>query len=158
MATLQHPYDVLVPWCKQAEHANQTDAERWSDLTAKTITVTRDRWASLRTIAGILSPDEYDIVRQSLDAAAQTRPVIADAVAMLAQPGDDLGNGGGLNFGHPTVRAMCDQILAGHPDIAAKLKAFAEEKISQIEQWAADSVTVREGHLASARQLISEGA
>jgi len=148
---MDFPYTVLVPWCKLPEHANQTDAERLAALHAKTLTRIVDRFGSFRTLAAVLTPDEYATMRQTLSAVAAQSPLVADMVKMLELPGDESGTGGGINFGNASVRAMCDQLF---PGVATTLQAIAEEQVSQCEAW---GVELSSGHLASARQLIEEG-
>lgn len=127
MSTL---YELLVPWCQQ--HPG-TDEERL---------------ASFRTLASVLTAEEYATVRATLDAAAAQSVLVADMVAMLKLPGDENGNGGGIDMGNAAVRAMCDSLFT--PMVAGKMKSVAERLISQTEEW---GVEVTNGHLASARQL-----
>lgn len=138
-------YELLVPWCRL--HPG-TDAERLALLQAKTITQVYSRFASFRTLASVLTPEEYATVRATLEAAANASVLVEDSLSMLTLPGDELGNGGGVDIGNASVRALCDSLFSA--PVAAKIKAVAERQISQLEAWGVD---VQPGHLASAREM-----
>jgi hypothetical protein len=108
-----------------------------ASLNAPTRTRVISRFASLRTLAGILAADEYAAVKQALTAAAANSVVVADMQGVLALPGDEAGNGGGLDFGNTAVRAIVDQLCPANSSnpflvsAGAKLKAIAQRPISR---------------------------
>ena len=75
-------------------------------------------FGSFRTLAAILPQQDYNVLRGALTAAATAEAAaggsyINDAIAMLRLPGDQQGNGGGLNFGDPgfvsNLTTLCAQ-------------------------------------------------
>ena len=133
-------YQTLAAELAKPAYAAMTDAEAADVLNAATETAVVSRFGSLRTLAAILTPEEYAAVRSALDAAAGQSVVVADMLAMLKLPGDDQGNGGGIDLGNAAVRVMLDQLCT--PAVAAKIKAWAE---SVTHPW---SVSVSEVEIA----------
>lgn len=108
-------------------------------LNTPSITEVLSRFGSFRTLAAVLSPEEYAVLRAVLDAAAAQNVLVSDMVRMLELPGDDAGNGGGVDFGSPAVRAMLPAL--GVPaEIAAKVVAIAERLVSPAEAAGLGSV------------------
>jgi hypothetical protein len=73
--------------------------------------------------AAFTNPADAEAVMKGLEAVAQSNPVVRRALAWLAP------NNGGIDLGHPGVRAMLDQLRAGGaltPAAVATLKALAE--------------------------------
>lgn len=147
------PYDVLVPWCQQPENVGLSNDEWLTKLQEKTITKVISRFGSFRTMAALLTPDEYATVRSTLDAVSASSPMLADMVAMLKLPGDSSGNGGGLDFGDPVLRGMLSDLVTA--TIATKLKQIAEIQVSQLDVW---GLPIAAGNLVSARQIIEQEA
>lgn len=115
------------------------------------------RFASYRTLAAVLDDVEYGTVKAVLAAVAEASQRVADMIAMLAMPGDDWGNGGGVDFGCDSVREMLDQLVAaGHlsAELATKLKALAERTISRWEELGLSRV--REGDVEKAQARLTE--
>ena len=81
--------------------------KRPSFSTRRTIIETYSRFGSFRTLAELLTPEEYAAVKTALTAAAQGQAVVADMVEMLKLPGDEQGNGGGIDFGSAARRRRC---------------------------------------------------
>lgn len=120
-------------------YAAMTDAEAADALNAKDRTRVVMRFGSFRTLASLLTSEEYATVRTTLDTAAQSSVMIADAIAYLKLPGSEDGSGGGINFGDPVVRGMVDSLFS--TPIAAKIKGYAEEAISRAEELGCPDVT-----------------
>jgi hypothetical protein len=107
-----------------AELSDQEAADAINAMTAEATPV--DVFGSFRTLAAIVSDVEYEVLRGALNAAAADSHRVADAVDMLATPGDANGNGGGLALGHPSVVAMLEQLAAieGLAAVPAKVAAY----------------------------------
>jgi hypothetical protein len=86
------------------------------------------RFGSFRTLASLLTQDEYTTLRTTLNNLS-SNVLIADMIHFLEMPGDESGNGGGIDFGNESVRTMLDQLF----DFSAKIKAYAEKKMSRAE-------------------------
>ena len=116
-------YNTLVARLQQADCTSKSDAEAAEFLNAKNIVETYSRFGSFRTLAGLLTADEYAALKTALTAAAQGQPVVADMIEMLKLPGDEQGNGGGVDFGSPRVADTLAQLVQGGLDtaIAAKM-------------------------------------
>lgn len=118
-------YQTLAVELAKPAYSGLTDQEAADALNAATETTVVSRFGSLRTLAALLTAEEYATVRGTLDAAAAQSVVVADMLAMLKLPGDDQGNGGGIDLGNAAVRAMLDQLCT--PTVAAKIKGWAEQ-------------------------------
>jgi len=147
-------YHTLIARLQQADCTSKTDAEAAEFLNVKNITETYSRFGSFRTLAELLTPEEYAAVKAALTAAAQGQPVVADMVEMLKLPGDELGNGGGIDFGSPRVAAALAKLVQGGLDaaIAAKLTGYAQRQVSIADQLGLGRVT--DGDVAFAREHI----
>ena len=122
---------TLIEEISKPEYASMTDIEVVEILAAKTHDETYSRCGSLRTLAGLLTPEEYGILRTMLDAFASQSPMVADMLVFLKMPGDEAGNGGGLDMGHPGTRLMLAQfVAAGLPQtVADKLIAYSTRTV-----------------------------
>jgi hypothetical protein len=115
-------------------YAGMTAAAIAASLNAPTRTTAVPNFCSLRTLAGVLTPDEYAAVKAAVTNAAQGSAVVADMSAFLQIPGDQSGNGGGLDFSNPAVQAMIGQLCPSNSSNAllvsanAKLAALAQTK------------------------------
>jgi hypothetical protein len=151
-------YRILVTRLQQADCASKSDSEAAEYLNAQNIVETYRRFGSFRTLADLLTAAEYATLRTALTAAAAGQPVVADMIAMLELPGDEQGNGGGIDFGSARVAETLAQLVESGLDttIAAKVTAHAQRRISIAEQLGLGSVT--DGDVAYARSHISTGA
>ena len=150
-------YNTLVTRLQQADCTSKSDAEAAEFLNAKNIVETYSRFGSFRTLAELLTAEEYATLKTALAAAAQGQPVVADMIEMLKLPGDERGNGGGIDFGSARVAATLAQLVQGGLDaaIAAKLTGYAQRQISIAEQLGLGYVT--DGDVAFARAHFSTG-
>lgn len=123
--------------------AELTDQEAADAINAMATTETYMRFGSFRTLASILTAEEYATVRTTLDTAAASNVMLADMVAMLKMPGDEGGNGGGIDFGNATVRTMLDSLCDA--SVAAKIKAHAERTTAKYQPITADAVGMARG-------------
>ena len=151
-------YSTLVARLQQADCTSKSDAEAAEFLGAKNVVETYSRFGSFRTLAELLTAAEYAALKMALTAAAQGQPVVADMVEMLKLPGDEQGNGGGIDFGSPRVAEMLGQLVQSglDADIAAKVTGYAQRQVSIADQLGLGSVT--DGDVAFARSHFSTGA
>ncbi len=151
-------YSILVTRLEQADCTSKSDAEAAEFLGAKNVVETYSRFGSFRTLAELLTAEEYAALKTTLTAAAQGQSVLADMVEMLKLPGDEKGNGGGIDFGSPRVAETLAGLVASglDPAIAAKLTAYAQRQVSIAEQLGLGSVS--DGDVAFARAHFSTGA
>jgi hypothetical protein len=151
-------YSTLITRLQQADCTSKSDAEAAEFLNAKNLVETYSRFGSFRTLAGLLTAAEYAALKTALTAAAQGQPVLADMIEMLKLPGDEQGNGGGIDFGSARVAETLAQLVEGGLDaaIAAKLTAYAQRQTSIAEQLGLGQVS--DGDVAFARAHFSTGA
>jgi len=144
-------YRTLIARLQQADCLAKTDAEAAEFLGAKNVTETYSRFGSFRTLAELLTPEEYAAVKAALTAAAQGQAIVADMVEMLKLPGDEQGNGGGIDFGSTRVAEALAQLVQSGLDatIAAKLTGYAQRQVSIADQLGLGDVT--DGDVAFAR-------
>lgn len=136
--------DTLKTELAEPAYAGLSDVAAADALNAETVTEVYSRFASFRTLAGVLDDAEYATAKTVLFALAEQSQKAADILTMLAMPGDDSGNGGGIDFGCPAVRGMIDQLVAGEQftaDLGTKLKGLAERKISRAAELGLGVVT-----------------
>jgi hypothetical protein len=147
-------YNSLITRLQQADCTSKTNAEAAEFLNVKNITENYSRFGSFRTLAELLTPEEYAALKAALTAAAQGQPVMADMVEMLKLPGDELGNGGGIDFGSTRVAEALAQLVQGGlaAAIAAKLTGYAQRQVSIADQLGLGSVS--DGDVAFAREHI----
>jgi hypothetical protein len=150
-------YSTLIERLQQADCLSKSDAEAAAFLNAKNIVETYSRFGSFRTLAELLSATEYATLKTALTAAADN-PVVADMIEMLKLPGDEQGNGGGIDFGSARVAETLTQLVQNGLDaaIAAKLTGYAQRQVSVAGQLGLGVVT--EGDVAFARSHFSTGA
>jgi hypothetical protein len=157
-------YQALTPVVAEilAEHPDWTDAQIATAMNVENRVKLRMRFGSYRTLGSVLNSAEYGTLKQVLAVAASTDVRVADMVKMLEQPGDDQGNGGGLDFGDLLTRNEMDNIVAGVPEgptrdyvasIVAKVKALGEVSCSRAAELGLP--TIDPAHVASARSLIN---
>jgi len=144
-------YEMLRSELAKTDYAELSDAEAAARLNDATTTQIVSRFGSFRTLANLLTEEEYVALRTALDQLAQQNRRVADMVKMLELPGDDRGNGGGIDFGVDATRDQVDQVCATAeiPAAAAKIKAYAEV----LQSWAQlngfpGGVNVAQVHLA----------
>ena len=117
-----------------------TDEQAAEALNVKTRKKVVQRFISLRAIANALDDIEYALLKQTITAAAQQSPRVADMLRFLEMPCDDSGTTGGIDFGNEAVRAfvvqLCDSMGAGQTGeaIKQKLLALAEDPCSRLEE------------------------
>jgi hypothetical protein len=150
-------YNILVARLQQADCVSKSDVEAAEYLNARNIVETYRRFGSFRTLADLLTAAEYAALRTALTAAAAGQPLVSDMIAMLELPGDERGNGGGIDFGSARVAETLAQLVENGLDaaIAAKVTALAQRQISIAEQLGLDNVT--DGDVAFARSHLSTG-
>ena len=150
-------YSTLVARLQQADCTSKSDAEAAAFLNARNVVETYSRFGSLRTLADLLTAEEYAALKTALTAAAQGQPVVADMVEMLRLPGDEQGNGGGIDFGSSRVAEMLVQLVESGLDagIAAKVSGCAQRQTSIAEQLGLGNVA--DGDVAFARSHFSTG-
>ena len=92
-------------------------------------------FGSFRTLAALLNQTEYNTLRAALTAAAAQETtaggsLLADMIEMLKTPGDESGNGGGLDLTSPTFIAMLGQLAtaASISDVPGKVAAYVASK------------------------------
>ncbi|MCE5268725.1 MAG: hypothetical protein LLG00_12655 [Planctomycetaceae bacterium] len=150
-------------------YAAMTDAEAAAELNALDKTSIHSRFGSYRTLATLLTESEYNVLVSVLDANAAGSRLVADMVRMLTLPGDDRGNGGGIDLGANAVRAWIDALrpaiasaLGGENAATAadvlcnKLKSYAESPTSTAELLGA-TWTITESDVHNWRMETSNG-
>jgi len=127
--------DALAAKLAEPEFAELTDSEATVLLNSESETRIVSRFGSFRTIAALVSETEYNTLRAVLDKAAAASRLIADMIRMLELPGDETGNGGGIDLGSAEVRARIEALCtaAGIPEASGKILAHAERQISWAE-------------------------
>jgi hypothetical protein len=149
-------YNTLVTRLQQTDCTSKSGAEAADFLNAKSIVETYSRFGSFRTLAELLTAAEYAALKTALTAAAQGEPVVADMVEMLKLPGDEQGNGGGIDFGSTRVAEMVGQLVGSglSAAIAAKLTGYAQRQVSMAEQLGLGQIS--DGDVAFARAHTGE--
>ena len=106
-------------------------------------------------MAELLTPEEYAAVKAALTTAAQGQAIVADMIEMLKLPGDEQGNGGGIDFASPRVAATLAQLVQGGLDaaIAAIMTGYAQRQTSIAEQLGLGQVS--ESDVAFARAHLA---
>ena len=119
-------------------------------------------FGSFRTLSAIITQSEYNTLRAALNAAATAESnaggtFFADMISMLKLPGDQQGNGGGLDFTNATfvsnLAALCS--TANLPDVPGKVAAYAaslQPPPNYPYAWVAP------GNVNTARSVIAGGA
>lgn len=155
-------YAALKAEISKPQYATMSDVEIVDSLNSATITIPCARFTNYRTIASILDDTEYGTLKAVIAALAQQSPRVDDMNKMLALPGDESGNGGGIDFGNvgvrdmldylPTIPGLSEEVAGVLTKVVPRLKAIAETKTS----WAAlnGCAPLFEGNVTSARVLI----
>ena len=148
-------YNTLVARLQQADCTSKTDSEAAAFLNAKNIVETYSRFGSFRTLAGLLTAEQYAALKTALTVVAQGQPVVADMIEILKLPGDEQGNGGGIDFASPRLAETIVQLVQGGLDaaIAAILTGYAQRQTSIAEQLGLGQVS--EGDVAFARAHLA---
>ena len=152
---------ILIAELQKPLYAEMSEAQAAAELNAVDKTEIYSRFGSFRTLANLLTESEYGVLRAVLTTTAQQSAVVADMIEMLKLPGDEQGNGGGIDFGAATVRAKIDAIepalataIGGETaatDAAAlcvKVKGYAERTTSMSAMLGLGSVTENDVHNA----------
>jgi len=141
---------TLIDELSKPLYASLSDAEAAAEINAVSKTEIYSRFGNFRTLANLLTADEYAALKSALATAAQQSAVSADMVEMLKLPGDESGSGGGIDFGAAGVRTGIDnlqaalataiggeQAAAAAAALVAKLKAYAERPTStaRMNRW-----------------------
>jgi hypothetical protein len=149
-------YDKLVPELKKDPdkigYALMTDEQIAAVMLEPAGVEVINYYVSFRQLAEVLDDTEYNQLRNALDGVARNSRRVADMIETLKIPGDAQGNGGGLNFGHPAVRAFIEQ-LPTSPETKRKLLAIAERPLPRWRKIGLDSPPAP-GNIASARAMI----
>jgi len=117
------------------KQAGGLDAWIADQINAMTVQDSVAVFGSFRTLAALLTQQEYNALRGTLSAAAATETaaggtLLADMINMLKTPGDQEGNGGGLDFTSAGFVALLDQLAkaAELPDVPIKVAAYVAGK------------------------------
>jgi hypothetical protein len=144
----------LIDELRKPLYAAMSNAEAVAELDAFDKTEVVSRFGSFRTLAALLTQEEYAAVKTAIEQAASQSPMVADMVDFLKLPGDEQGNGGGIDLGNSSVRAMLDQLCT--IEVATKLKSHAERTVSTAAMLGLP--TVYENDVHNARAEIAAGA
>jgi len=112
----------------------------------------KSHFASFRTLANLLTAEEYNNIKTVLSALAQSNILVADVIDMMKLPGDESGNGGGIDFGAVSVRSFIDNLVSSELisiHLGNKLKSLGKELISRAEELGISDVA--DGHIKSIR-------
>ena len=109
-----------------------SDTEAAAAINAITITpASIPVFGSFRTLAALLTADEYNTLRGALTAAAATEAsaggtLLNDMIGMLKTPGDEKGNNGGLDLTATGFTGMLSQLCtaANIPAVATKVANY----------------------------------
>lgn len=154
---------ALIAELQKPLYAEMSEAQAAAELNAVNKTEVYSRFGSFRTLANLLTETEYAALKTVLTAAAQQSAVVADTIEMLTLPGDEQGNGGGIDFGAATVRAKIDAMqsalataiggetaAADAATLCAKVKGYAERTTSTAAMLKLGNVTENDVHNARA--------
>ena len=134
-------------------YAKMDNAQAAAALQAVNQTETYTRFGSFRTLANLLGEAEYNTLTAVLDGLAAQSRLVADMVKMLELPGDEQGNGGGIDFGSPALVAMLDRLVAAGTlptTIAAPIQGYAQRATSRAAMIGLSAVTENDVHNARA--------
>ena len=159
---------TLIDELRKPLYAALSDADAAAELNAVNQTEIVSCFGSFRTLANLLSERQYNALAAAIDAAAPHSRLVADMVKMLSLPGDEQGNGGGIDFGAEPTRACLDSLLLGIQQalggdtaeaeaaaICATVKAYAERPASTAGLLGLEHVG--EGDVARIRAAIAAG-
>lgn len=151
---MQDTYGILVPELINDSlavgYSSMSDEEILSALNSKNRTKIISKFGSFRTLANILDDASYTEVKGILTAASAMSEKIADMLKMLNLPGDEQGNGGGIDLGSASARAAVDLLFS--PTIAATIKAYAEVNQSRLEELGLSQIEL--AHISCAKSMI----
>jgi hypothetical protein len=133
--------DALRIELAKSTYSEMSDAEAATAVRANAGIEIYSRFGSFRTLASLLTAEEYGTVRAALTSAASSSVMVADMIEFLKLPGDEAGNGGGIDLGNAATRAMLDQLCSA--EVATKLKAYAERDTVLVDATEADVAYVR---------------
>ena len=134
-------------------YAGMDSAQAAAALNGVNRTETYSRFGSFRTLADLLTEEEYNRLAGVLDGLAAQSRMVADMVKMLNLPGDEQGNGGGIDCGSPGVVNMLDNLVAGGAipsEIAQKIKTYAQRQTSRRKMLGLPPVSETDVHNARA--------
>jgi hypothetical protein len=154
---------TLIDELRQPLYAAMTDAEAAAELGAANKIEIFSRFGSFRTLANRLTEAEYNVLAAVLDNTAVHSRLVADMVKMLDLPGDEAGNGGGIDLGSAAVRTKIDALqpdlaavlggdnaAGGAAALCAKVSAYAERTTSTAAMLGLGNVTENDVHNARA--------
>jgi len=144
-------YAVLIKELKDNIDTKLSEEEILTALTKKDRVKVISRFGSFRTLADALTDAEYTTVKTTLTEAAKSSVKLSDMLSMLMLPGDDEGNGGGVNIGSPQVRFIIESLFT--KEIADKIKKYAEVSISRAEELEIPEIAI--GHISSAKSILN---
>jgi len=115
-------------------------------------------FGSFRTMAAILTQQEYNLLRAAMTQAAEAEKnqggtLLTDMIQMLTIPGDEAGRGGGLDFTSEGVIGMLQQFAASVPgleNVPAKIAAYVATYQTTVSRFG----SVGDGHVKSAREMM----
>ena len=150
-------YDTLIHELRtdplDVGYASMTDRQIVESLAARTRTRVVQRFISLRALAAVLDAEEYAAVKTAIDTLAQHDPRVADMKRFLEMPCDDSGTTGGIDFGHPAVRAVIASLPGVSEEAKQKMLALAEVPCARWEEIGLECEP-NEHHIRSARHMM----
>lgn len=144
---MNSPYDVLVPWCNLPEHINQTDLQRYADLTTKNINCLRSL-----TSAELLAWAGQNGRFAAIEAAtANENPIVRSlaSVAKILVLRDETSLDLNLQNRKDMLVGLVRAGIITQED-SDDLYKMATYQLSQVDIW---GIKVDLEHLASARLL-----
>jgi hypothetical protein len=116
--------------------AELSDEDAANTINAKTNEASGYVFGSFRTFAALLTSLEYNTLRAVLDGAAATEKaaggtLITDMIVMLSTPGNEHGDGGGIDFNSAAFIAMLGQLSGASEDLKSvpdKIAAYTLSK------------------------------
>lgn len=137
-------YDALQIELAKPSYATMTDQEAADAINSLTVPETVTAFKSYRSLCAVLTDPELVAVQAAVDAAAAVSARVAVSKKMLELPGDEAGNGGGIDFGSAGVREWLD--YSGLPaELIAKLKGLGERTSTVWETVTPDDVAMARG-------------
>jgi len=108
-----------------AAHPDWTDQQIADAINAMTVQDAVAVFGSFRTLAALLTAEEFNTLAAALDSAAASSRYVAEMVKMLSIPGNEAGDGGGLDFTNAGFTAMLNQLCAAAnlPEVPGKIAA-----------------------------------
>lgn len=110
------------------------EAVAWAVNALTVSSVPRCVFGSFRTLAALLTSEEYDTLRATLAAVAASERatggyLLNDMLAMLALPGNEDGHGGGIDLGSTAVSEMLVRLCSSPNliDVPQKIAAYVAQ-------------------------------